>query len=416
MMPLRELTAWALAAMLCLVASQASARPHQPIDSTNALDKQISVCLEYLAEGDIDAARLLARQIAWRFPDFALGQLIYAELESAAAFSDVAIAAHQPIARQVSELLLEARQRLRAASTELPGDLVQIGKGVSQVILVDLQSSVLYQYESSNQLPALIRQHYIGSGEAGFGKRLEGDLKTPLGIYNITSTLSDSVLPDLYGAGALTLDYPNALDHHLGRTGYGIWLHGVPPDQRSRSPYSSEGCVTMSNEHFVRLSDSLDVSQTRVILTNGADPLSADTRAELRQRFQDLFNRYQQAWLDGNHEQLMSLYSDHAQLHERYSSGIYGLMRVGKKPLQPHSAPADSHEHLLYRKAFAALTSQDISIFRNPDVADNPLAKSGMVINAVFGPANEYQLTIYWSQDEHGEWRILTEETPRSSL
>jgi L,D-transpeptidase YnhG len=35
-------------------------------------------------------------------------------------------------------------------------------------------------------------------------------------------------LPDLYGVGALPINYPNPLDVQRGKTGSGIWLHGTP--------------------------------------------------------------------------------------------------------------------------------------------------------------------------------------------
>jgi len=50
-----------------------------------AMDTQIVATLAALEEGDIKLARLLARQLAWRFPESQLGQLIHADLESAAA-------------------------------------------------------------------------------------------------------------------------------------------------------------------------------------------------------------------------------------------------------------------------------------------------------------------------------------------
>lgn len=411
--------AWLLSAVLVFGLNSATARPHQPIDSVDALDEQIGLCLEYLAEGRIDEARLLARQLAWRFPDFPLGQLISAELEAVAAFDDVSIADHLPMAQTVSELLLEAQRRLaasRGAQTSIPGDLLQIGNGLSQVVVVDLQSSVLYHYETGNRQPVLTRQHYIGSGESGFGKRLEGDLKTPLGVYSITGLRSDASLPDLYGAGALTLDYPNTLDQLLGRTGYGIWLHGVPPSQLSRTPYSSEGCVTMSNEHFTRLSDELDVSQARVILTNNADPLPLQERNKLQRTFRGLFRRYQQAWIDGDRLQLMSLYNDQDQFLERLSTDRYGFMRVSNNDDLPESE-ANPYEHLLYRKSFSAIQPTDISIFRTQDVDVDSLTNSnGIMINAIFGASNEHEITIYWTQNDRGQWRVLAETLQGSGL
>lgn len=415
-----------------LIIPTAAARPHQAINSIDALDEQISASLEFLAAGNIPQAQLLARQMAWRFPDFALGQLIHAELESASAFQDILISDHLPMARNVSELLLEAQRRLAAGRNQssgeltgkvshenLPGNVIQIGEHLSQLLVVDLQASVLYQYETNKQQPVLVRQHYVGSGEAGFGKRLEGDLKTPLGVYTITGFRSDSSLPDLYGAGALTLDYPNTLDQYLGRTGYGIWLHGVPSRQLSRTPYSSEGCVTMSNEHMSRLSAELDPSSARVILTNDATPLDNEVRKTVQNTFRNLFTQYQRAWMSGDETQLLSLYSDRDQVLDLLASGNNGLIRVGNSSIEGTLPDANKQNfaHTLYQQAFSTIRPEQLSIFSHPDVAGSDLANSaGYVVTAVFGNENEYQITMYWARGADAQWQVLTETIEGTGL
>ncbi len=412
--------------MLWLSSPWAQARPHQSIDSIEALDEQIEASLDYLSQGNITQARLLARQMAWRFPDYAVGQLISAELESTAAFNDVAISDHLPIARNVSELLLEARQRLNArhieaadsatthfhaeySSARFPGDLIQIGAHLSQLVVVDLETSILYQYETAAQQANLVRQHYVASGEAGFGKRLEGDLKTPLGIYAIDGYRLDDALPDLYGSGALTLNYPNALDQYLGRTGYGIWLHGVPTKQRSRTPYSSEGCVTMSNEHLTRLFHSLDTIGTRVILTDDVTSLEPAQRKSMKRQFRRLFAQYQRAWIAEDMAALNDLYSDHDELERLLASGNNGLVQVEVGDRTTQDAPA-RFNHYLYRYAFSNIKTDEISIFRNPDVQlGEERITQEMVIDATFGNANEHRITIYWSKGPTGDWQVLTE-------
>ena len=394
------------------------AKPHEPIDSIDALDTQIRVTLEYLGRGEIAQARLLARQIAWRFPDFSLGQLISAELESSSAFRDVLIAPHMPVERNVSELLLEAQRRLSMSTkAATPTDVIQLGSDLSDLVVVDLPGSTLYQYEVVNRQAVLIRRHYIGSGEAGFGKRYEGDLKTPLGVYSITSFLSDRALPDLYGSGALTLNYPNALDTYLNRTGYGIWLHGVLPTQLSRTPYSSEGCVTMSNEHLTRLANELDVSGTRVVLTNTPatateSPISRREREQLRQTFRTLFADYRQAWLDGNMAELTHLYSDTDELQNRLASRHQGLMRVSNQ-----TADITHNDSTPYQQAFARIDAGDITILQHPDLSHQKLTQSRpIVLSAVFGARDEYRITIYWAQDEYGQWRVLTDFVESEAL
>jgi len=67
-------------------------------------------------------------------------------------------------------------------------------------------------------------------------KVAEGDMRTPLGVYFIGSNLDPKSLKDFYGAGALTLNYPNPYDLRRGKTGSGIWVHGTPPSSTRARP------------------------------------------------------------------------------------------------------------------------------------------------------------------------------------
>jgi cyclophilin family peptidyl-prolyl cis-trans isomerase len=98
---------------------------------------------------------------------------------------------------------------------------------------VDASRSRLYLFENTPQGLRLVADYYASVGKLGIEKSVEGDQRTPLGVYFITSRLDPATLRDFYGAGALPLNYPNPLDQLRGKTGSGIWLHGTPPDQFS---------------------------------------------------------------------------------------------------------------------------------------------------------------------------------------
>jgi hypothetical protein len=57
----------------------------------------------------------------------------------------------------------------------------------------------------------LIADYYISVGKSGIEKTAEGDLRTPVGVYFITSNLDPKSLKDFYGAGALPINYPEPL-------------------------------------------------------------------------------------------------------------------------------------------------------------------------------------------------------------
>lgn len=181
---------------------------------------------------------------------------------------------------KAQSLLMEAQVRWQGhASAEFNrGDweslLAQYVLKTSQeqhLVIVDSRAHRIYIYQTAENGYQEVANFYVTLGQKGTGKRFRGDMKTPIGIYRIEKNLADERLPELYGVGALTLDYPNSWDKRKGRTGSGIWLHGTPRSTYSRAPLASRGCVVLNNSamdvllHQYRLPLS-----TPVIITQGA--------------------------------------------------------------------------------------------------------------------------------------------------
>src|SRR5690606_34848488 len=134
--------------------------------------------------------------------------------------------------------------------------------------VVDARRSRLYVYENRDGYPQLVTDYYVSQGKFGVNKSREGDQKTPLGVYYVTSRLQGRKLPDFYGSGALPISYPNAWDRLNGRGGSGIWLHGTPADSFSRPPLASGGCVVLSNPDLRRLSQEAEIGKTPVVIAD----------------------------------------------------------------------------------------------------------------------------------------------------
>ena len=131
---------------------------------------------------------------------------------------------------------------------------------------MDASRSRLYVFENGPNGLQLIADHYASIGRLGPEKSFEGDQRTPLGVYFITSNLDRKSLKDFYGSGALPINYPNQLDIKRGKTGGGIWLHGTPSSQFARAPQASDGCVVLANpdlEHIIR---TVEVRTTPVVI------------------------------------------------------------------------------------------------------------------------------------------------------
>lgn len=385
------------------------------------LDTLTQQALQAMVSGDWYSATQFAEQLVDQFPDYALGQLLLAEAHSVSGMSTSLLQTDLNYSQELVELLQEARSRLLQTTLsttpssskpkQLPAELIQVGKHIDHVVMVDLRASTLFLFDTKTSQPQLIKQHYISSGEGGYGKTAEGDLKSPLGVYRIHGFRSDESLPSLYGSGALMLNYPNALDRALGRTGSGIWLHGNPRNNRSRSPHSSEGCVTMANDYLEALHQKLDLNRTHVVLSQSI--VWSDTADLLvqRERFQELFDQYKQAWLNSRASDLAAIYApDALPAHVPLNNKVRFDNQALTEPLDSHAlnsntklAPLGIDLH-----ALAAMEAKDVSLVMNPD-AGQASARRHMVMSFELPGAQSATVTLYWELGDEGYWQIKRE-------
>src|SRR5690606_21543483 len=194
----------------------------------------------------VDEAIADLEQVVRLNPTFRLAQLVYADLLLAKArpITDFGSMPSAPL-QQIMALREEAKARLRHYREPLPPDripaaLVKLGASQRHAIVVNLGTSRLYLLENRDGVPRLVGDFYATIGKNGTRKDVEGDQKTPVGVYFITGFIEPDKLPDLYGAGAFPINYPNVWDQRHGRTGFGIWLHGTPSSTYSRPPRDSD--------------------------------------------------------------------------------------------------------------------------------------------------------------------------------
>jgi len=136
------------------------------------------------------------------------------------------------------------------------------------LLWVELEQGRLNILEQVPEGGLILRKRIpVSIGKQGIGKDREGDQKTPIGTYRITSYLDDGVLDDFYGPGAYPLNYPNALDRRLARTGHGIWLHGLPKEMGERPFLDSDGCVVIDNESLQLLAPVVATGHTQIVLS-----------------------------------------------------------------------------------------------------------------------------------------------------
>ncbi|MCG2658221.1 MAG: L,D-transpeptidase [Hydrogenophaga sp.] len=268
-----------------------------------------------IADGDRQALPLAAALVR-DVPGFQLGQLVYGDLlaaQSGSLPSFATVTDGPPAVReQLQKLRAEANRRLGSLREmpppgTVPEQVLELARNVRHVVVVDASHSRVYVFEQQSDGLQLIRSFYASIGRAGFDKQVEGDLRTPLGVYHITSRLDDQQLEELYGIGALPLNYPNEHDRRMGRTGSGIWLHGVPRLSYVRSPYATEGCVALANDDMAYLMRELEPRRTPVIIADEVNWVRPDALSTHRAEFRELLSRWAEARSLGNRATIQAL-------------------------------------------------------------------------------------------------------------
>lgn len=163
-----------------------------------------------------------------------------------------------------------------------PAGLLLLPPEIERGVVVDVDANRLLVLERSDDGVAIVQDHYVAIGKAGADKRVEGDEKTPIGVYYVTRSIDGRELPPIYGAGALPVNYPNAWDRRKRRTGSGIWLHGTDKTDATLMPRSSRGCLTVLDEDYEQIRSGAAVGDMPVLIGHGIEWASAEEIDERR--------------------------------------------------------------------------------------------------------------------------------------
>jgi murein L,D-transpeptidase YafK len=293
-----------LAGMLLLGAAQAQSEP----------EAQLQKAIDAVLEGRLGAALGDVDRLVSQFPNFRLAQLLRGDLLLARAGRITKFGNTGHGGERLEELRLEALARVRARSERPPQDavprfLLQLAPAQKHAVVIDASRFRVYLYENANGMPRLVGDFYSTLGKNGIDKLREGDRKTPIGVYFVTSMIPGKRLPDLYGWGALPISYPNEWDRLAGKTGYGIWLHGVPADTYARAPWASDGCIALANTDIEALASRVEPDATPVVIAERAEWLAPQAWREQREAFQRWFDAWRADWESRDTERYLANYA-----------------------------------------------------------------------------------------------------------
>ncbi len=376
-----------------------SPKPEAVTVSDSGPEPQLAKIFREIEANRLDSALQQTESLLRQYPNFRLGHLIKGDLLLARsqAIQHFGAMSGAPSER-VADLRSEAIARIKGYREKPPANfvpryLLQMPPDQKYAIVVDTQKSRLYVYENdtaSGGRPRFVADYYVSQGKLGADKLAEGDKKTPIGVYHVTSSLPRQKLADLYGSGAFPISYPNEWDRRQGRNGSGIWLHGTPSDTFSRPPKASDGCVVLANQDLDAVAKNLQVGLTPVIISSSVEWLSFDDWAKERSELNKTIESWRTDWESRDTERYLKHYS------KRFSSHNENYEQFAAHKRQVNAG-----------KEWIKLKTDNLSVFRNPGKDD--------VVVVTFDQdyrsnnlSNVMKKRQYWLRED-GKWKIIYE-------
>lgn len=375
----------------------ARATTSEVVDSTQAqfaAESKLIEIYQLIAQARTREALAKAQALARAQPNFQLAQLVYGDLLSSQlkplrTLGDVPEPTAKAYAEQLSSLREESQLRLKALRERppagmIPSQFLSLSAQSRYAIAVDTSRARLYLFKNTRQGLELLTDYYISVGKYGIGKTLEGDQRTPLGVYYTMGEIDPKSLTDFYGAGALPLNYPNAWDVQSGRTGNGIWLHGTPSNQYARPPRATNGCVVLTNPDLQGLMTKLQARPTPVVIAKQLQWVPAQSLQAQRSQFEAVLRSWRLARATG----------DLATLQSHYVSAALANKSLDRGASNSHS-----------RSTATPSEVKNFNLLRWQEGTD--------IIVATYNESTPGQKLVrlkqqYWSQ-QHGTWKIFYE-------
>ena len=378
------------------VPGRSGTAPPPPTYTDSGIEAQLARVYAEIEKNRLDEALSLTEALLRQYPNFRLGHLIKGDLLLARTrpLAKMGNAANAPEYR-LADLREEAVARIKAyrqrpTTNAVPRYLLQMPPDQKFAVVVDTQKARLYVYQNEPTGPRFVADYYITHGKLGADKTKEGDKKTPIGVYHVTSSLPRQKLTDFYGTGAFPINYPNEWDKRQGRNGHGIWLHGTPSDTFSRPPKASDGCVVLANQDLDALAKNLQPGLTPVIISDQIEWLSLDDWRNERTALNKKIDEWRNDWESRDTDRFLRHYS------KKFQSGKQGFEEFSQQKRQVNAG-----------KEWIKVKTENLSMFRNPG-KDELVVVTFEQDYRSNNLSNQMKKRQYWIREE-GTWKIVYE-------
>ncbi|MFO7570643.1 MAG: L,D-transpeptidase [Smithellaceae bacterium] len=269
---------------------------------------------------------------------------------------------------------------------KIPDAIISITSGY--VIVVDKKEQKLFVFKKNSAFSRVFEAP-CSTGKNSGGKQVEGDAKTPVGIFFVTRIARNPGPPETYGSLALPLDYPNLSDMNAGRQGTNIWIHGTT---NALIPFQSNGCVVLRDSDILKLEQFVHLNKTPVIITESIHWITQNETQAYQDELTGMLKAWRNAVMEGNLEALDALYLAGTEIKNKKRSDL--IKRIGQMK--------NTAKHFI-------LEPRDVSILKHEDSAV-------IVFDQITSiqPDNTFQgmynrLTL---QKKNNRWYVIDESTP----
>ncbi len=272
---------------------------------------------------------------------------------------------------------------LFANSTSLPKSFLALSKSSKEL------------YVLANEESFAVKKVYPSIyGESEGDKFIEGDLKTPEGVYFVTHKIPYALDFLEYGSGAYGLNYPNPVDRIKQKTGGGIWVHSKGEPIAGQA---TRGCVAVDLDDFAEVAQYLP-NGTAVVLANSFSPqnVNPNTSNSIEQKLIEETKNWNKAWASRSQEFFNFYDQDKYTLAQRQS---FRAFRAQK-------------ESLFSRLAWIEIIHGDVYVLEGTDYWVTYFEQLYSAPNLT----TEGIRRLYWQQDEKGDFKVVGMEWQQQRL
>ncbi|EOH4805686.1 murein L,D-transpeptidase family protein [Campylobacter jejuni] len=259
------------------------------------------------------------------------------------------------------------------------------------IVLTNKTDKILrvYSYEDG-KIRKDFEQKDIITGLMG-DKKIEGDLKTPVGFYELGRKFNPG--DPYYGPFAFATTYPNLLDKVQGKTGGGIWIHGYPLDGSRLDEFKTRGCIALFNNNLEKFAQVVQDKKV-FVMTEEKEKIRAK-KDQIASLLADLFT-WKLAWTNSDTNTYLSFYDE--QEFKRFDKMKFEQFASMKKSI-------------FSRKEDKKIKFSDINISPYPNLENETMYRISFYEDYY---TKNYQFRgdkiLYVKIDSKGKMKILAEQ------